>query len=305
MNSHPLVSVIIDNYNYGRFLKDAIESVLNQTYPNVELIVVDDGSTDHSQEVIAQYSDRVTPILKENGGQASAFNAGFDASHGEIICFLDADDIMLPSRVAAAVQILLDHPEAKWCYHQLGLMDEQGKPYDTNQLDVSVTQVKPFDLRSDIQKGHLYHLPFNLPGIVGLTFWRSQLAQILPMPVADGISLNDTYVQCASCALGPGVAFPTQLEWQRIHGNNGFTQQRPSRPLNIRITLLTAHWLRINYPFITQYANNMFAIGFGRYIRYRNIDTVSAEIIQKYFSCLTPPELLNIMVRAIVNFIRG
>lgn len=62
----PLVSIIINNYNYGRFLREAIDSALNQTYPHVEVIVVDDGSTDGSQEIITSYGDRVIPVLKEN-----------------------------------------------------------------------------------------------------------------------------------------------------------------------------------------------------------------------------------------------
>src|SRR5215213_900396 len=98
MKTEPLVSVIIDNYNYGRFLREAIDSALGQTYPRVEVIVVDDGSTDDSRAVIAAYGDRVVPVLKENGGQASAFNAGFAASRGELICFLDADDTFMPEK---------------------------------------------------------------------------------------------------------------------------------------------------------------------------------------------------------------
>ena len=85
MNEPRLASIIIDNYNYGRFLKDAIESALNQTYPNREVIVVDDGSTDNSREVIASYTDRIIPVLKDNGGHASAFNAGVLVSRGEVI----------------------------------------------------------------------------------------------------------------------------------------------------------------------------------------------------------------------------
>jgi glycosyltransferase involved in cell wall biosynthesis len=69
----PLVSVIINNYNYGRFLGEAIDSVLNQTYQRTETIVVDDGSTDNSREIIAGYGDRIIPVLKANGGQNSGF----------------------------------------------------------------------------------------------------------------------------------------------------------------------------------------------------------------------------------------
>jgi len=82
MVNQPLVSIIINNYNYARFLRDAIDSALNQTYDRTETIVVDDGSTDNSREIIAGYGDRIIPVLKENGGQNSAFDAGFAASAG-------------------------------------------------------------------------------------------------------------------------------------------------------------------------------------------------------------------------------
>src|SRR5215208_719446 len=91
VSKYPLVSVLISNYNYEGFLREAVNSALNQTYPNVEVVVVDDGSTDNSREVIASYRERVVPVLKENGGQASACNAGFQVSRGEIAIFLDAD----------------------------------------------------------------------------------------------------------------------------------------------------------------------------------------------------------------------
>src|SRR5688572_19409564 len=92
MNAHPLVSVIINNYNYGRFLVFAIDSALNQTHKNVEVIVVDDGSTDGSREIIMGYERQVKSIFKENGGQASALNKAYEISNGDIILFLDSDD---------------------------------------------------------------------------------------------------------------------------------------------------------------------------------------------------------------------
>ena len=103
MTSRPLVTILINNYNYGRFLKDAIDSALNQTYRNLEVIVVDDGSTDDSREIIAAYGNKITSVLKENGGQASALNAGFAASRGEIICLLDSDDSFDPCKVERVV----------------------------------------------------------------------------------------------------------------------------------------------------------------------------------------------------------
>ena len=105
-NTAPLLaSVIVNNYNYGKFLPQAIDSALEQTYPRVEVIVVDDGSTDDSREIISRYDSRIRSVLKSNGGQASALNAGFTASHGDVVLFLDADDFLYPSAVANAVDL--------------------------------------------------------------------------------------------------------------------------------------------------------------------------------------------------------
>ncbi len=99
------VDVIVNNYNYARYLRDAIGSALEQTHPHVRVIVVDDGSTDDSREVIASYGSEIVAVFKENGGQASALNAGVERSSGEAVVFLDADDMLAPdiaARIAAA-----------------------------------------------------------------------------------------------------------------------------------------------------------------------------------------------------------
>jgi glycosyltransferase involved in cell wall biosynthesis len=94
--SRPLASILINNYSYARFLDETINSALSQNYPRKEIIVVDDGSTDNSREIISRYGDRIIPIFKENGGQASAVNAGVARCHGDILCFLDSDDFFWP-----------------------------------------------------------------------------------------------------------------------------------------------------------------------------------------------------------------
>src|SRR4051812_12972155 len=96
----PLVSIIVNNFNYARYLREAIDSALDQRYEPTEIIVVDDGSTDRSREIIASYGSSIIPVYKPNGGQASALNAGFAASRGDIIVFLDADDILFPEAAA-------------------------------------------------------------------------------------------------------------------------------------------------------------------------------------------------------------
>src|SRR5215212_8459413 len=99
----PLASVIINNFNYGRFLREAIDSALAQDYPATEVVVVDDGSTDDSRAVIESYRDRVRAVFKENGGQGSAYNAGVPVSRGEYVCMLDADDTLDPTAIRQAM----------------------------------------------------------------------------------------------------------------------------------------------------------------------------------------------------------
>lgn len=106
--NQPLVSVIIPNYNYGRFLGAAIDGVLAQTYPNVEIIVVDDGSTDDSPAVLETYAGKVKVLKQKNQGVGAARNAGVKASNGEFVAFLDADDVWLDEKIAAQASELID-----------------------------------------------------------------------------------------------------------------------------------------------------------------------------------------------------
>ncbi|MGE5047089.1 MAG: glycosyltransferase family 2 protein, partial [Deltaproteobacteria bacterium] len=101
--SGPLVSIVIDNYNYARFLPHCIETALAQTWPHTEVLVVDDASTDGSQEIIARYPAAIPVLRAVNGGQAAALNAGFLRSRGSIVIFLDSDDSLEPHAVERIV----------------------------------------------------------------------------------------------------------------------------------------------------------------------------------------------------------
>ena len=97
IENDPFVSVIMCNYNYGKYVAEAIQSVLSQTYRHFELIVVDDGSEDNSKEIICSFDDhRIQTVFSKNSGQASAFNTAFGMVKGEIISFLDSDDWWMP-----------------------------------------------------------------------------------------------------------------------------------------------------------------------------------------------------------------
>jgi hypothetical protein len=123
-----LVSVVIPNYNHARYLPDAIDSVLRQTYPNREVIVVDDGSTDDSQHVADRYGDSIRYIYHDNQGLSAARNTGIRASRGEYIGVLDADDMYEPDFLATLVPILEAHPKtvAVTCGYQF--VDEKNQP---------------------------------------------------------------------------------------------------------------------------------------------------------------------------------
>ena len=128
----PFFSVIISNYNYGAFIGEAIESVLNQIFPSedVEVIVVDDGSTDNSREKITTYAGSVKAIFQENRGQASALNAGIEQSKGRIIAFLDADDYWHPSKLDFIYREFVKSPAIDFVYHFMNVVDNTGRIVD-------------------------------------------------------------------------------------------------------------------------------------------------------------------------------
>jgi glycosyltransferase involved in cell wall biosynthesis len=123
----PLVSAVIPVYNGEAFLADAIRSVLAQTYPRVECIVVDDGSTDSSAAVAAAFGNAVHLIKKPNGGVASARNCGAKVAKGDYIAFLDADDIWLPELLDREVAVLQANPKLGLVYASLHFVDAELK----------------------------------------------------------------------------------------------------------------------------------------------------------------------------------
>jgi len=126
--SIPLVSCIIPVYNGERFLGAAVDSILAQTRQPVEIIIVDDGSTDGTPEVIARYGDRVRSIRQENAGPAAARNAGIALATGAVLGFLDADDLWLPDKLAVQMAELTRSPETMICLARMMHFREAGTP---------------------------------------------------------------------------------------------------------------------------------------------------------------------------------
>lgn len=124
----PLVSVVIATYNMGQYLADAIQSVLSQTWDNLELIIVDDGSTDNTPAVIEPFltDDRVRYLPQQNCGQPKAKNAGIRACRGDFIAFCDGDDLWEPEKLALQIPCLLENPSVGVVYSRVNYMDQSG-----------------------------------------------------------------------------------------------------------------------------------------------------------------------------------
>src|SRR5688572_6318984 len=129
MTDRPLVSVVIATYNMARFLPLALRSALGQSYENIEVLVIDDGSQDDTRAVMEPFrSDRrVRYVFRQNGGQASAKNHGIRQAQGEYVAFLDADDMWVPDKLERQMPLFLRSPAVGIVYSRFGYIDEAGR----------------------------------------------------------------------------------------------------------------------------------------------------------------------------------
>ena len=230
----PLVSIIITSYNYEKFLPRAIDSALQQTYPKKEVIVVDDGSTDNSPQIIKGYGNQILPVFQENGGVVSATNAGFLASRGEIIFFLDADDIFFPHKVETMVnyflQVMPQTPDAL-ILHRLKMTTDTD---DKNSVLVKIPNTlcaldgkkkngsfvklsDPETAYQYIQKWRFFY--FNAPPTSSFSMTRSLANKIFPLP-DNRVIPQDAFLIHAARLLGTVYGASQVLCTYFIHGKN-------------------------------------------------------------------------------------
>lgn len=211
----PLVSIVINNYNYAAFLRDAIDSALAQTYPRCEVIVVDDGSTDESPGIIRSYGDRIRAVLKGNGGQGSALNAGFEVARGTLVAFLDSDDMFFPDKIARCVREAGALPSAQLIYHRVQTVDlngrKAGNPYPRNLCRGAIAD--------RVQKGGGV---WSYAPTSGLVFRREFLERILPVPEDLYRTSADAYVACLAGMLTEVAGVDDVLAHYRVHGRNAW-----------------------------------------------------------------------------------
>src|SRR5437773_10477182 len=127
MTATPLFSVVTPSYNQGRFIRATIESVLSQDYPNVEYIIMDGGSADETASVVKDYASRLTFISEKDRGQTHAINKGFKRAHGQLLAYLNSDDVYLPGMIRMAIQGFQKNPNAGAVYGEGYLIDSEGK----------------------------------------------------------------------------------------------------------------------------------------------------------------------------------
>ncbi|MEW5727737.1 MAG: glycosyltransferase [Pseudomonadota bacterium] len=213
----PLVSIVINNFNYGRYLGDAIASALAQTHPRTEVVVVDDGSTDCSRDVIAGHGDRVIAVLKENGGQGSAVNAGFAACSGAIVNFLDADDLLEADAAARAAAALAADPGLSQWMAPLWMVDADGRPKG------GILPGHPLPHgelgRRLLAFGPWAHQVVPTSG----NFWsRAYLERVLPMPAERFRIGADEYLYSLAGLHGRIASDPRPAARYRCHGANAY-----------------------------------------------------------------------------------
>ncbi|MBL6729996.1 MAG: glycosyltransferase family 2 protein [Bacteroidia bacterium] len=215
-----LVSIIIINFNYGKYLNDSINSCINQTYPNVEVIVVDDGSTDNSRFLIDEYGDSVKKIYQENSGMITASNNGFEKSKGEIIIFLDADDYLYKDSVAKIVKEWEDGISS--LFYRVRQINSKGE--EIGFIPPLNSKISNGDVRSEI----LETGTCNTPPTSGNAFSRDALNQIFPIKDAVindsgtyyDVIPTDSYLKLRTPFFGPVVSIEEPLAAKRIHGSN-------------------------------------------------------------------------------------
>jgi hypothetical protein len=211
----PLVSIVIDNYNYARFVAAAIDSALAQSYRPIEIIVVDDGSTDGSRAVIEAYGDRLQAIFQPNQGQSGAFNTGWAACNGDIVLFLDSDDLLHPDAIAEIVQRWA--PGVSKLQFCLATIDAAGDLLG-NVFPNYPAGLTPQAIRAETLRTALY----PCPPTSGNAYSRAFLAAAMPVPRVDAGA--DGPLNTLAPLYGDVVTTDKVLGYYRIHGANDGAQ---------------------------------------------------------------------------------
>jgi hypothetical protein len=215
--ARPFISVLIDTYNHERFIEQAIASVLGQDFAasEREIVVVDDGSTDKTPDILKRYEQRIRVLRKENGGQASAFNFAIPQCRGEIVAFLDGDDWWAPEKLTQVVNALNANPEVGIVGH--GIVNVQR---DGQQLSETLRENFQFQANS-VAGAKLFRRRGAFLGTSRMTIRAELLRRIGPVPEQIRIQA-DEYLFTLASVLSVAQILPSALTFYRMHDQNRF-----------------------------------------------------------------------------------
>ena len=212
----PFVSVLIDTYNHERFIEQAIVSVFEQDFPasEREILVVDDGSTDRTPEIVRKFEPQVRLLRKANGGQASAFNTGIPECEGEIIAFLDGDDWWAPNKLSIVAEALRANPEFGVVGHGLYEVGELGERHFSNVPN------RQYSCRlRTLEEANQFTELMSFLGTSRLAMRKNVCLRILPLPEQLVIEADEFLVTLA-VALSGCIVLENPLTNYRLHAGN-------------------------------------------------------------------------------------
>ena len=218
------IDIVINNYNYGWCICDAIDSACRQDHPSTNVVVVDDGSTDDSRQRLRAYEGLVDIVLRENGGQAAALNAGFARCSGDVVMFLDADDMLAPTAASRAAAAFAADPLAARVQFRMGLIDAHGRALSRSRHPSH----RPMP-SGDLRRPELA-FPFDMAWVAmsGNAFRTDSLRRIMPIPDHTyGRWGADWYLVHLTTLLGRVVSLEESGAFYRIHGRNAFEPKDP------------------------------------------------------------------------------
>ena len=215
--TRPYISVLVDTYNHERFIEEALVSVLEQDVADAEreVIVVDDGSTDRTAEIVGKFAPRVRLIRKENGGQASAFNAGIPECAGEVVAFLDGDDWWAPGKLRAVADALAGDPAVGLVGHGITQVFADGR------RETELVRETPRFRISSREGAETFRLRKSFLGTSRMTYRASVLRQIGRVP--EGLQFQaDEYLFTLGGILSDVLILREPLTFYRLHDANLF-----------------------------------------------------------------------------------
>jgi hypothetical protein len=249
--SKPFVSVLIDTYNHERFIEQAIASVLEQdvSAAEVEVIVVDDGSTDSTPAIVRKFIPRIRYLRKANGGQASAFNAGIPETRGEIVAFLDGDDWWSREKLRCVVSAMTADPAIGMVGH--GFVES----FDSGMEKVIVSEASERFRLASVRSAQAFRLRRCYFGTSRLTLRAAFARQLLPVPEVLKIEA-DEFLFTLAAALADLFILCEPLAHYRVHGGNLFLAaggsldglRRKQRALAALATALNSRLLAFGVP---------------------------------------------------------